>query len=406
MNTGKARGLPLEGVRVVDVSRFAPGPFASMLLADLGADVIIVEPPSGRTAHEGHSAVPLYGTVASRTSGTNPLFSGKRSIALDLKAPGGSDVVRRLAAIADVFIEGFRPGVADRLGIGCEQLREVKPDLVYCSVTGYGQHGPDARRVGHDLNYLALAGALATTARDDHAPTAPANALADLAAGGLHAAFAIMVALWGRGRSGEPVHLDVNMVDGLLGLLSSMEAWRAAGVPDPSWGNGLLTGAAPFYDCYRASDGVWISVAAIEAPFFERLCDFLQLPDAKAMQGDADRWPELRQLLTDAFASRTAAEVMAATGQDLPLAPVLSIQEAFDRARDDKRLLATRAVRLRSRLAGLTDEPLDTVQRYPDRPGADHLQILRDAGFGGDEIDALVEAGAVEASLPAQEAHR
>ncbi len=245
------RRLPLTGVRVIDMSRNAPGPYCTMLLADLGAEVIVVG---------GGRAGPPVSSFA----------RGKRFITLDLKAEEGRRALGRLVETADVFVESFRPGVAERLGAGYDALSASNPGLVYCSLTGYGQSGPLAQEAGHDLNYLALSGILGAIGPDDRPPTAPLNLMADFAGGSFVATIGILAALFERVSSGKGQHIDAAMIDGCMSLMTMHYAvWNSKAMP--SRGRGLLAGSAPYYRCYRTSDGRYVSVGALEPQFFAAL---------------------------------------------------------------------------------------------------------------------------------------
>lgn len=325
---------PLDGLRVIDLTGLSPGQYATMLLGDLGADVITVEPPATRRSGSRPAALPGHGGTAARELGINPLFRSRRSIVLDLKSPEDLDIALRLVDTADVFVEGFRPGVCDRLGLGYETLNARNPELVYCSITGYGSSGEAALRPGHDLNYIAEAGLLSVLGREEDPPRIPLNLVADLAAGGMVAALGILAALRGRDRTGRGSHVDVSMLEGLLSMLAPAASWHEAGAPDASFGGAINSGAAPFYDSYRTSDGQWLAVAAMEQKFFVALCQALSRPDLAPLQFDASRWPELRREFELIFAAqpldywlRHLAEV------DTTVTPVRSIPEAFSEAR-------------------------------------------------------------------------
>lgn len=368
-------GAPLAGVRVLDLSQFAPGLFAGRILADLGAEVVSVEAPVRRRADSHLGDLPLHGGRESRRAGTNPLYRRRRSIVVDLKHPEGRDVVLALASRADVFLEGFRPGACDRLGVGYGHVSACNAAIVYCSVTGFGQTGPSAQRAGHDLTYLAESGLLAATTREGQRPGIPLNLVADLAGGGLMAALRIVAAIRARDATGRGVHLDVSMVDGVRTMLAPVAAWMDGGVPDPSWGVGLLSGGAPHYDCYLTADEKWISVAALEPKFFIALCDALDRPDLRGLDGDTAAWDRLRAGLDEAFARRPRQAWLERFAElDLPVAPVRSIAEAFEE----------HPVAL---------EPCDPTT---SQPGSHSLELLEQAGFGPEAIEGLVRSGAVQ----------
>lgn len=284
--TSSATG-PLAGVRVLDMTRLAPGPYGSMLLADMGAEVIAIG--GGRTG----LPVPA-------------LARGKRFMTLDLKSAEGTEALHRLVAEADVFMEGFRPGVADKLRAGYAELAAINPGLIYCSVTGYGQTGSLSQRAGHDINYMAIAGALGTFGPADGPPTPPLNLLADFAGGGLLAAFGILGALYERERSGQGQHIDAAMTDGVMSMM---------GMNFTDWGNpallrrgeGLLTGSAPFYRCYECADGRYVAVGALENAFFANLWTALDLGEVPDHL-DSANWKRIEQHLAETFRSRTMGE--------------------------------------------------------------------------------------------------
>jgi alpha-methylacyl-CoA racemase len=387
---GPASDAPLAGVRIVDLSRMAPGPFATMFLGDWGADVITVEAPPRL---DGIGQLPLHDGSASRELGVNPLYRSRRSIVVDAKQPDGREMIQRLADGADVFVEGFRPGVCERLGLGYEELARRNPRLIYCSITGYGGSGADARRAAHDINYLADAGVLATTTRGAQAPGIPINVVADHAAGGLYAALGILLALRGRGASGRGTHVDVSMLAGLLHLNQVVPAWIEAGGVDPSWGGGLLSGGAPFYDCYRTRDGRWISVGAIEPKFFSKLCARLDRPELAALQADDRRWDELRAALEERFAEKVLVEwEELLEDPDLCVAPVRSIDEAFTVWRE--RGVFTTQSSCGPLLSAYAAVP-GPVVRYP---GEHTRQVLNELGVADADVERLIRAGAVEAA--------
>lgn len=312
--------LPLSGIRVLDFSRLLPGPFCSMLLADYGAEVIKIEDPaSGDYLRE----------VPPLVNGTGAYFQAlnrnKKSLSLDLKAREGVEIVHSLAQTADVVLETFRPGVADRLGIGHEALRQVNSRLVYCSLTGYGQTGPYRERSGHDLNYLALAGALDQFAAAPEAlPILPGLQLADMA-GAMYAAFGIAMALQERERTGTGRYLDVAMLDGVLSWLPFAAARTHLQGHAPRVGETELTGATARYAVYRTSDERSVALAALETKFWQRFCEasghLEWLTTTEAL---------LKHELSMFFAKKTQAEWIAwAEGKDLCLEPVLALHETL-----------------------------------------------------------------------------
>ena len=305
----------LHGVRVVELAGLAPGPFGCMVLADLGADVVLVERPGG--------AGPLVPPAG-------PLQRNRRVVTLDLKSEAGVADLLRLAARADVLVEGHRPGVAERLGFGPATCAEINPGLVYARMTGWGQHGPLASAAGHDIDYLAIAGALEPLGRPGQPPHAPLNLLADFAGGGMLLAVGVLAALLERGRSGRGQVVDAAMVDGSALLTAFLHGMIGAGMWPGGRGENLLDGGAPFYDTYRAGDGGHLAVGALEPRFYAALLHGLGLHDAELPdQFDRSGWPELRRRFTERFATRGRDEWAAVfAGLDACVSPVLTPAEA------------------------------------------------------------------------------
>ncbi|HZZ52184.1 MAG TPA: CaiB/BaiF CoA-transferase family protein [Pseudonocardia sp.] len=316
---------PLTGLRVVALAGMGPTPFASMLLADMGADVVRVARPVSRR-----------GRALGQTDGLRAEHDianrGVRSVAVDLKSPEGVEAVLRLAEGAEVFVEGYRPGVTERLGLGPEHLRERNPALVYARLTGYGQSGSASREAGHDINYVAQSGALHAMARVGEAPRPPINLLGDYAGGATTAAFGIVCAVLEARASGCGQVLDAAMVDGVALLTARIQGLRAANLFSDEPGTNYLDSGAPFYDTYRCADGRYVAVGALEPDFYREFVgrlgvDLAGWPD----QGDRARWPELRELIAAALASRTRDEwAQTYRGTDACVTPVLTFDEAAE----------------------------------------------------------------------------
>ena len=267
--------LALEGIKVLDFCRNAPGMFATMILADLGADVLMVERPMDETraAYERIVAGIESPEDERRHASYNALQRNKRSLALNLKEPEAQEVFRRLAADADVVVEGFRPGVVDRLGVGYQQVRQISPRAVYCSVSGYGQTGPYSQMAGHDINYISFAGALGLIGdTPDGKPVIPLNLIADYAGGGLCGAVGILAALLAREKTGQGQYVDIAMTEGVLYMLSGAIADALSQRYIARRGETRLNGGSPYYNVYRTADGKYFSIAAIEPWFWENLC--------------------------------------------------------------------------------------------------------------------------------------
>ena len=293
----------LQGIKVVDLSRMAPGPFCTMVLGDLGADVIRVEEPGGgRMARE--RADEVDESEAKRRAAFNALNRNKRSIALNLKDDAARQVLRELVADADVFVEGFRPGVVSRLGCDYETLSELNPRLVYCSLSGYGQDGPYSGLVGHDINYISVGGALGVIGPSGGAPVIPYNIIADFAGGGLHAATAILAAIIARGHTGRGQYVDVAMSDGVAYMMASMLSGYFSDGVVPAPGMMSLNGAAPYYNVYECRDGRYLSVGCIEPWFWASLCQALGREDLISIQFDTDRAGYIKGELQAIFATK------------------------------------------------------------------------------------------------------
>ncbi|MFC7824543.1 CaiB/BaiF CoA transferase family protein [Streptomyces sp. NPDC057362] len=306
---------PLTGVRVVELAGIGPGPFAAMLLADLGADVVRVDRPGG----PGLGIDPAH-DVTNRN---------KRSIVVDLKAPDGPARVLDLAERADVLIEGYRPGVAERLGVGPGDCHARNPRLVYGRMTGWGQEGPLAQRAGHDIGYIALTGALGMIGAPDAPPPAPANLLGDYAGGSLYLVVGVLAALHHARASGTGQVVDAAIVDGTAHLSSMIHGMLAAGGWQDRRGANLLDGGCPFYGTYETADGRHMAVGALEPQFYAEFMRLLGIPGLAPARDDMSRWPELRAAVAARFRSRTRDEWTAVfAGSDACTAPVLSLREA------------------------------------------------------------------------------
>lgn len=325
MAAGSDTQGPLAGVRVVALHGMGPTPFACMLLADLGAEVVrIVRPPNRR------------GRALTQTDGMRPEHDlanrGVTSTAVDLKSPEGVEQVRRLVDAAEVFVEGYRPGVAERLGLGPDELRARRPPLVYARLTGYGQAGPLAHQAGHDINYLAQSGVLHALARRGEAPRPPINLLGDYAGGGLTAAFGIVSAVLAARACGRGQVIDAAMLDGVAVLTAKIQGLRAAGLYSDEPGTNDLDSGAPFYDTYRCADGRFVAVGALEPDFYAEFLKGLEVDtDGWPEQEDRAQWPHLRELIASALGRRTRDEWAATyTGTDACVSPVLTFDEAAE----------------------------------------------------------------------------
>jgi alpha-methylacyl-CoA racemase len=309
---------PLDGIRIVEFAGIGPGPFCGMMLADHGAEVIRIDRASG--SRGGSQPV----------TSKDVLARGRKSIAIDLKSDEGVALARKIAASADGIIEGFRPGVMERLGLGPEQLLKDNPKLVYGRMTGWGQTGPYAPYAGHDINYIALSGALHAIGRAGEKPVPPLNLVGDFGGGGMLLAFGIACALIEAQRSGKGQVVDAAMVDGSALLMAMFFGFRASGLQSEERGTNLLDGGAHFYDTYETKDGQHVAVGALEPQFYAELLSKLGI-DAGSLPPQMERahWPALKQKLAETFKQKTRAEWCALLeGSDACFAPVLSIGEA------------------------------------------------------------------------------
>jgi alpha-methylacyl-CoA racemase len=375
---------PLSGVRVIEIASLAPAPFGCMILADLGADVLRVD-RADRCSPQAPAP-------------RDPLSRGRRSVGLNLKDPAAIDLLLRLADEADVLVEGFRPGVAERLGFGPQACAERNPRLIFARMTGWGQDGPLASTAGHDIDYIAISGALSTVGRAGESPVPPVNLLGDFGGGGMLLALGVLAALVERATSGRGQVVDAAMVDGSALLTSFVYGLRATGTWQDKRGTNLLDSGAPFYDTYATADGEYVAVGALEPQFYAALLAGLGLADAGLPgQHDRDGWPVLRQRFAATFAARTRAEwEQVFAGTDACVSPVLSLAEApaHPHARAREAFVEVNGVtqpapapRFGRTAAGLPAPP--------PRLGADTDDVLTGLGLSGAEVAGLRARGVV-----------
>ena len=385
---------PLEGIRILDLTRLLPGAFATALLADLGAEVLKVEQPGAGDPMRAYA--PRIGDSSAFTWVAD---RNKRSIALNLRDQRGVDVVRRLARDVDAVIEGFRPGVADRLGVGHDDLRAVNSSLVYCSISGYGADGPLVREPGHDVNYTGRAGVLSITGIEG-APAIPGVQVADLAGGSLMAVSGLLAALLRAHRTGEGDHVDISMTDGAFALMSMPLGAYFADGKVPRAGSELLTGGVPCYAIYTCADGKQITVGALELPFWEAVCAAVERPDLLATQYDPAAFPVWREL----FASRPHDEWLALfEGRDACVGPLNDLAEAVA---DPQLVQRGMVVELEHPELGpvrqvglpikLRDHP-GGVRSPAPALGEATRELLSRAGYDDAEVEHLLEEGVAAA---------
>jgi alpha-methylacyl-CoA racemase len=347
---------PLAGVRIVEFESIGPGPYGAMLLADLGAEVLRIARPS---AERGGLIANIGGAV---------LHRGRRAITLDLKAAADLGLARRLIGRADGLIEGLRPGVMEKLGLGPEAALELNPRLVYGRVTGWGQEGPLARTAGHDINYIALSGALGELGPADGPPLPPLSLVGDFGGGGLYLAFGMLAALIETGRSGIGQVVDAAMLDGAASQMALLYAWRAGGTWSDARGTNLLDGSAPFYRCYTCADGRFVAVGAIEPQFFAALLAGLRLEGEGWDQNDRAAWPRLATRIAEVFASAPRDDwAVLFEGTDACVSPVLGMAEAPGHPHN----------RARGTFTGPPDQPAPGP-RFSNHPAAKQRAAIRD----------------------------
>jgi alpha-methylacyl-CoA racemase len=377
---------PLDGFHVVEMGGIGPAPFAGALLGDLGAEVLRID----RIARPG-----VEPDLPPRFDFYN---RNKRPVAFDLKQPQAVAAVLNLVVKADALIEGFRPGVMERLGLGPETCHAINPRLVYARMTGWGQQGPMAQEAGHDINYLALTGALHCLGEADRPPPPPLNLVADLGGGALYLVVGLLAAAMEARRSGQGQTIDVAMIDGVTHLMSAFQAFRQQGTWTAQRADNIVDGGAPFYRSYATRDGRFVAVGAIEPHFYANLVkvmglDSENLPD----QNDRAAWPEMRERFAKSFATRTRDEwVAAAAGRDACLAPVLTIDEAPEHPQMQARdVYAIFDGLLHPSPAPRFSRTPSELRRPTPAPGRDSRQALADWGVPPDQVAALEAAGAI-----------
>lgn len=378
---------PLDGIRVLEMAGLAPSPFCGMLLADFGANVIVVDRLS-----QGGPEIP-------NLMARNPFDRGKRSARINLKTEQGVGVVRKMIRNADVLIEPYRPGVMESLGLGPQEALRLNPGLIYARLTGWGQKGPYAAMAGHDIDYIAVSGALSLFRRKGESPLPPCNLLGDFAGGGMLCAMGILLALVERNRSGKGQIVDAAMVDGAALISTFFYGLLAHDLMSLDIGTNMLDSGAPFYQTYETRDGKFMAVGALEARFYAHLLEGLGLdPASLPAQYDQDKWPEMKARFAEVFRSRTREEWRAVfDGKDACVAPVLELNEVRQHPHNrDRDLLIS--------LEGVVQPaPAPRLSRTPgraDRPcrprGAETKEILAEAGYTEAEIDDMIRLMAVE----------
>jgi alpha-methylacyl-CoA racemase len=376
----------LSGYRVIELAGIGPAPMCAMMLSDMGAEVLRID----RTADAGLG-------IAMETK-YNLLNRGRRSVAFDLKRPEAAEALLRLVERADALIEGFRPGVMERLGIGPDQCLARNPRLVYGRMTGWGQDGPLAHAAGHDINYIALAGALHSIGRKGETPVPPLNLVGDFGGGALYLALGVVTGLLEAQKSGKGQVVDTAMVDGVASLMTAIYGMRGAGVFTDNRGENMLDTGAHFYDAYETSDGKYICIGSIEAKFYEEL---LQLSGLKGeelpRQLDRKSWPAMKERIAKLFRTKTRDEwCRIMEGSDVCFAPVLSMEEAPSHPHNRQRatFVEENGVIQPAPAPRFSRTP-SAIQRPPARPGEHTEAALRDWGFSASDLERLRACGAI-----------
>jgi crotonobetainyl-CoA:carnitine CoA-transferase CaiB-like acyl-CoA transferase len=376
----------LDGITVVDLSRLLPGPYCSMILADHGARVIAVE--DKRFLADG-----LFFNLINRN---------KEHMSLNLKTEKGREIFYRLIAKADVLLEGFRPGVVDRLGVDYESVRQANPKIIYCSITGYGQNGPFRDRVGHDVNYLSYAGVLDLIGEKDHPPSIPGVQIADIAGGGMNAAIGILLALFARQNTGKGQYIDISMTDGMVGFLPAALFFRQLTGQEPKRADGILSHRYACYNTYETADGRYLSIGAVENRFWKQLCDTLEIPEYAPLQYDDQRREEILQSMRQTFKQKTLDEWDAIlAGLDICWGRIQSTKEVLE---DPLFLQRETVVEIedkdgkKSKTIGVTVKLSDTpgtIRTPPVDFGESTAAILQEMGYTEEDIKMFEKKGVI-----------
>lgn len=395
---------PLAGVKILDLSRLAPGPYGVMLLGDMGADVIRIEeagPPTGRRAEQQGGAADMK-VRDERDSAYMPHNRNKRSICLDLKSEEGLKVFYELVKQSDILLEEFRPNVKYRLKIDYETLSAINPRLIYCSLTGYGQDGPYRDVVGHDINYISHAAALSMVGQKDGPPAIPSNWMADMAGGGMHAALGIMFALYAREKTGRGQYVDIAMLDGVVSLLEMNVAGFFQRGDKDLRGEGMNNGASPWYNTYLCADGKWLSIGPFEPWFWANLCRALGREDFTPHQWNREMWPEIFRAFTEIFRTKPRDEWYDLLNQtDICVGRVYTVDEMVEDAQVRARQMI---VEVDHPTLGkvpqigipmkLSDTPGE-IRFAGVTPGAHTDEILGEIGLDSEKIGTLRAQGVV-----------
>ncbi len=375
---------PLEGIKIIEIAGLGPGPFAGMLLADMGAELVRIDRPGGQV-------------IAFPDPDYDLLNRGRRSAAIDLKRPGGTEILLRLVEQADALLEGFRPGVMERLGLGPEACLERNPRLVYGRMTGWGQEGPLAPRAGHDINYISLAGALHHIGRAGQPPTPPLTLVGDFGGGGLYLAFGVLCALLERVRSGRGQVVDAAMVDGVASLMTVFHGVQQLGAMNER-GHNILDSGSHFYDVYECADGRYVSVGSVEPQFYAELLSRLGIEDLDpTQQMNGEEWSKWKERFAVLFKTKTRQEWCEVfEGSDSCFAPVLSLEESRKHPQATARQSFIRIKGIEQPApAPRFSRTRPEVTRGAARLGEHTAEVLSDWGFSESEITSARQGGLI-----------
>lgn len=378
---------PLDGIRVIEMAGLAPSPYCGMILADFGANVVIVDRLS--------TGAPEIPNIMAK----NPFDRGKRSVRINLKAEEGMAVVRKMVQVSDVLLEPYRPGVMEKLGLGPNETMGLNPKLIYARLTGWGQNGPYASMAGHDINYIALSGALSMFRRKGENPLPPCNLLGDFAGGGMLCAMGILLALIERNNSGKGQVVDAAMVDGATNISTLFWGLLANHLMTLDIGTNMLDSGAPYYQTYETADGKFMSVGAIETRFYEELLKGLEIdPSTLPYQHDMGRWPEMRDRFAEVFKTRTRDEwTDIFDGTDACVAPILDMDEVDKHRHNRERglLVEVEGASQPAPAPRLSRTP-GSVQKPGTPRGSETREILEGLGYKGKQIEGFFAKSVVE----------
>jgi crotonobetainyl-CoA:carnitine CoA-transferase CaiB-like acyl-CoA transferase len=391
-NTGENK-KPLDGIKVLDITRYLPGPFATQLLADFGAEVIKVEEPNGEL---GRFLPPFIGGLGTRFCAVN---RNKKSITIDLKSQQGKEIFKKLALSADIVIEQFRPGVMDKMGLGYNALKELNEGLIYCSITGYGLSGPWVNRAGHDINYLNTSGISALTAGRDGVPVMSSVQIADVAGGSLYAVIGVLLALFHRSRSGKGQIVDISMMDGALSLLAyTVGEWCGKGSV-PETGREFLTGGFAMYNTYRCGDGRYAGLGAIEGKFWSGFCTKISRENYINLQYDISKQDEIIADINNIMLERSRDEwVSFFADSDICFTPVLDLDEVSEHEQVKAREMLVKVMNFKGSGSDLfvtgnpvklSGTPCEIITEFPET-GGDAMEILIEAGYTREEVEDFI----------------